>query len=65
MPNPNWIQSEYYVSNQQEYFHLTVGYINYEGKRRGTKFGVNRKVHKASGAGVCLDSTFIGKSDNP
>lgn len=65
MPNqPNWIHDDCMVSCDSREFHLSSGFISFaDGSRPGTMFGVNRKLTKASGYGIFIDSARIGKTD--
>lgn len=65
MPNKaNWVQGEYYVSLESERFHLSYGWRDHGGIKGGTRFGVQRKLHHASGSGINVDSHYVGKSEN-
>ncbi len=63
-PNkPHFVQDNYAVSAESDQFHVSVGYM-YRGRKKSTRFGVNRKCFHASHAGACIDSHYIGKTES-
>jgi len=64
MPNkPEFIHDDYHVSQLQENFSTPKAY-GYRGHGRGFSFGVQKKMWKASGRGIQVDGSGIGKSDS-
>lgn len=60
----DFLHDNYNVSYQQESFSIRSGYAwDHAGKRRGFSYGVDKKIWKASGRGINVDSQDIGKSD--
>jgi hypothetical protein len=59
-----FIHDDYYVSANQEKFHLATAY-GYRDQGRGWSMGVQKKMFKASGSGwiVDQDGGATGKSD--
>lgn len=65
MPNkPHFVHDDYYVSRFSDNIHISSGYKHTEKNPRGFKFGVAKKMHKASGQGINTDSYSNGKGEN-
>jgi len=60
---PNFVQGEYHSSLESERFHLSYGWKQEHGKR-GSRFGVQRKMGYVSGCGIMVDGHYIGKSED-
>lgn len=64
MPNiPGFVHDDYYVSGHQDQFHMPTAYGYRNGRGRGTRFGVQKKMWIASGRGIQVDGSGTGKSD--
>lgn len=65
MPNKaHWIHNDYHVSMMQEMFHTASAYGYHDSRRHGFSIGIEKKMWKASGYGINIDSEYVGKSDN-
>lgn len=61
-PKTHWIHDDYYVSANQREFHMSYVYM-YPDRGRGFGVGVQKKLHKASSHGICVNGHYVGKSD--
>lgn len=59
-----FIHDEPYISNSVDNFHMTVGTMWINGKKKPVSFGVCKREWNASSHGVCVDGSYIGKSDS-
>lgn len=57
-----FMQDDYYTSKESDQFHMSRGY-GYPSRGRGFNFGTQKKIWKASGQAVQIDSYSVGKSD--
>ncbi len=52
------------VSRYDAHFSVRAGYVwDKRGRARGWSYGVDKKIYLVSPQGICIDSIFIGKSD--
>ena len=59
-----FIQTESYISDKSEKFSVRRGYAwDYQRKRRGFTYGVDKKLYHASGSGILIDTEYVGKTD--
>lgn len=64
IPNQNqFVHDEYGIAERVWNFHTPNAWAFYGPRRRGFPFGVAKKSHKASGMGITVDGSYIGKSD--
>lgn len=65
LPNKtNFVHGDYSVSSSQDQFHMSNAFCAREGNRRGFRMGVQKRITRIAGAGICVDSKYIGKADS-
>ena len=59
---PSFVHDCYFVGRSHEEFHMPNIYM-YQARGAGWTVGVNKKLYNVSSHGICVDSTYIGKSE--
>lgn len=60
----HFVHSEFHASQESDRFHIERGYaecVSRTGKRSSTSFGIDKRLHKASGQAIMISSQYVGE----